>query len=444
MLLRPLDEVRRFLQKNGFTHCRICAALSGGADSVCLLDCLQRLSGELSLDICAVHVQHGLRGAESDRDEQFCRDFCQSRHIPLTVCREDVRRYAAKKRLSIETAARECRYQAFEKACEQGYIATAHTASDNMETLLLRICRGTGLRGLCGIPPVRGRYIRPMLYLSREDVENYLWEKGLSFVTDSTNAEDSYSRNYVRLHIVPRLRHLNPSLFRTLSSMTGSLREDMDFLEKNAASVWEQCRQPDGSVRGLEKFHPALQARCIAALLQENGISPDHRRITDVRELLRKGGRMELERGGKRALVGKGILWIAPPPEIPGRTELQMGKNQIFSSRYVEASCILRTEKEKFARIHTMFANSVLDYDIIKGGAVLHGREEGLRFCPAGREHSVSIKKWLNEAVALPEREYVHFLSDEEGLLWVQGLGAAGRAAVTERTQKMLLLRVFQ
>lgn len=441
---RPIDEIRRALRKNGATGCTVHAALSGGADSVCLLTCLCRLSDMLSLEIRAIHVQHDLRGEESRRDEAFCIQLCRSLGVPLTIARCDVRSFAAREHLSLETAARECRYKAFETHCPDGYIATAHTASDDLETLLLRLCRGTGLRGLCGIPPVRDRFIRPMLTLSRRDVEAFAREEGLSFVTDSTNLIPDCSRNFLRLRVVPLLRELNPSLERTVSAMLPTLREDLSYLEEEASRALEACRQPDGTCKGLGGLHPALQSRCVGKILEEQGIPATLQRILDVRRLLDTGGSAELERGGRRALVSRDCLYIAPPAEKWEPQPLKIGKNRIYPARYAEVSCILREDAEKFARIYTLFANFVLDYDIIKGDARFHGRLPGLRMQPQGRDHSVSIKKWLGEAIPLSKREQLHFLSDEEGLLWAEGLGAAKRAAVTEHTRRMLYIRVFQ
>lgn len=441
--MHPLDAVRSFLRERHISDCRIYAALSGGADSICLLDVLCRLHEEYRLEVCAVHIQHGLRGAESDADETFCRDFCAERHIPLKVGTCDVRAYAETHRCSVETAARECRYALFEQLCSDGYTATAHTASDNLETILFRMVRGTGLKGLGGIPPVRDGFLRPLLTVTRDEVEQYLSERQLSYVTDSSNLEDAYTRNFLRLHVVPLLRRCNPSAEKTVGTMADVLRQEEDFLEEAAAKAYADCLRADGGLAVSAGLHPALRRRCIAKFLQENSISPSFQRITDTEALLERGGSMELVRNGAYARCSHGILYLTAQPEEAQRTALAIGDNTVFPSYIVKASCICRKDTAKFESVHTMFANSVLDYDIIKGCAELHGRIPGLRITLPYRTHSISIKKWLNADVPLPERPYVHFLSDAEGLLWVQGLGAAARAAVTEATQRMLLLEIY-
>ncbi len=436
-----LDEVRRFLTERGLTGCRITAALSGGADSICLLHALHLLKDALALDLHAIHVQHNLRGAESGRDEQFCRDFCDKLGVPLTVVSCDVMAYAKESRTSVETAARECRYAAFAQHCE-GCVATAHTASDNLETVLLRMARGTGLKGLCGIPPVRGQFIRPLLHITREQVEAYCHEMALPYVTDSTNESDAHRRNFLRHHVVPKLRECNPSLAQTCADMTETLRLEEDFLEEQAKTAFEACRLEDGSLFGVAALHPAIQRRCIGILLETHGIA-NRRNILTVQALLTKGGSVELVRGGLRAYVSHGVLYLAQPQAEVPRKRLQIGENCIFQKIHVEAEVISRTDAEKFARIHTMFANSVLDYDIINGNAELHGRTPGLRLKPHGSNHTVSIRKWLNACVAPVQRNTIHYLSDAQGLLWAEGLGAAAHAAVTAQTQRMLYLRIY-
>ncbi len=437
----PLDAVRQFLRNGQLTGCRIHAAFSGGADSVCLLHILHCLQDELHLDVRAIHIQHQLRGEESLRDEQFCRDFCRKYGIPLTVVPVDVQDYAQEHHLSIETAARECRYAAFAEYCD-GYTATAHTASDNLETLLLRMARGTGLHGLCGIPPMRDRFIRPLLHVTREEIMTYLREHDLPHTEDSTNHEDFCRRNLLRHHAVPVLKECNPSIEHTCAGMTEDLRLDADFLTMQADAAYAACVQPDGSLKGLAAHYPAIRRRCIARLLQAYGLS-SRINILTAEEVLLHGGSAELQRSGIRIRSGRDTLWLEmPQAEIPEKM-LRIGENRIFPEIAVKAELVSREDPEKFARIYTLFANSVLDYAIIKGNAVLHGRKAGLRMKPADRAHSVSIKKWLNAEVPPTERAQLHYLSDENGLLWVQGLGAAEHAAVTERTETMLLLRII-
>ncbi|MCR4646344.1 MAG: tRNA lysidine(34) synthetase TilS [Oscillospiraceae bacterium] len=433
--MRPLDAVRAFLREQGIRDTAVTAALSGGADSVCLLRCLRECAGAFGLRLSAIHVQHGLRGAESLRDEQFCRALCAEWDIPLTVVNVDVKRNGR----SLEEAARECRYAAFEAHAE-GYVATAHTASDNFETMLFRLVRGTGLKGLAGIPPVRERYLRPLLHVSRDEVEMYLQENGIGFVTDSSNLSEDYARNFLRHRVVPLLQEQNPALMQTAAETTDILRTEEDFLAEAAADAYAQALQPDGSLRGLRALHPALQRRCIRRFLQENGLRAGYPQVTAVQALLDHGGRTELERGGTWVCVSRGMLFTER--SAPAEKALVIGKNCLFPGVSVEAALVLREDAEKFSSVHKKFTDFALDYDIIKGCARLHSRQPGLRMIPAGRTHHVSVKKWLNECVPPAKRQQIHYLSDDNGLLWIEGLGAAAHAAVTEQTQRMLVLDI--
>ena len=178
----------------------VTVALSGGADSTALLLGLLALREQLGISLRAVHVNHHLRGAESDRDAAFCAQLCEERQVPFFLGTCDVATYAAqRKHTSCEMAARELRYAQLEALCPPGSkIATAHTASDNTETVLERLTRGTGLAGLCGIPPIRGRIIRPLLYVTRPQILGFLAQQHQSYVTDSTNAQDAFFRNRLR------------------------------------------------------------------------------------------------------------------------------------------------------------------------------------------------------------------------------------------------------
>lgn len=224
----------------------VTAALSGGADSVAMTHLLLSLRDELGIRVRAAHYNHHLRGAESDRDEAFCRALCRAWGIALICGGGDVAAEARRTGQSIESAARALRYAFLQSVCEGGKTATAHTADDNLETVLINLTRGTSLRGLCGIPPVRGGIVRPVLCLTRADVERYLANNSLRYMTDSTNLTDDALRNRIRHGIVPRLAAENPLLSEKTLCLTESLRADEVFLRDCAAQLLKQAEQPDG------------------------------------------------------------------------------------------------------------------------------------------------------------------------------------------------------
>ena len=226
MLNKLLAFIRRYdMLKPG--DCVVCA-VSGGADSVALLFALYLLRQKLGISVSAAHFNHRLRGEESDRDEAFVREFCDRYDIALHVGSETVQ--PGKK--GLEAAARDARY-AFLKSLP-GKIATAHTADDNAETLLMHLVRGTGLKGLGGITPVTDKLIRPMLEVTRREVLCFLKEYNLSYVDDSSNDTDQFLRNRLRHHVMPLLARENPGIAENLSALALRLRQDEEYLTQAA------------------------------------------------------------------------------------------------------------------------------------------------------------------------------------------------------------------
>lgn len=228
----------------------VLVALSGGADSVCLLSVLLALREALSFSLAAVHVNHNLRGKEAERDAAFCIALCEKNGVHLHSCSVAVQALAKEKHLSIETAAREARYEIFHSLCAvHGYnkIATAHHAQDNAETVLMHLLRGSGLDGLRGILPKRDNIIRPILCVTREEIEAYLKDAALSYVTDSTNAENVYLRNRIRNDLLPKLASdYNPNLVQTLMQTVTLLQKDAQCLDALAQKVEETILHREG------------------------------------------------------------------------------------------------------------------------------------------------------------------------------------------------------
>lgn len=253
----------------------VTVALSGGADSVALLYALYLLRPKLDIRLEALHFNHGLRGEESDRDARFARELCEGLDIPIRVVRGRVE----PKGRGLEAAAREARYREY-GACG-GKVATAHTANDNAETVLMHMVRGTGLKGLGGIAPLRGKIIRPMLGVTRQEVLEFLQENFLRHVEDSSNASDDFFRNRLRHHVMPALYDENPRLAENLSEMAQRLRLDEELL---AAMTPERSLL---SVAELRTMHPALRYRALERFLRKNGVTePEADHIALVEKLV--------------------------------------------------------------------------------------------------------------------------------------------------------------
>ncbi len=270
-----VTELSRQLQAQTAPGDRVICAVSGGADSVALLFGAYLLKEKLGIQLEAAHFNHGLRGAESDGDEAFVRQLCHQFDIPLHVGRSQV--VAGKK--GLEAAARDARYAFFSTL--EGKIATAHTADDNAETVLLHLIRGTGLKGLGGITPIRGNILRPMLSITRQQVLEFLKEYNLTCRTDSSNRGDDFLRNRLRHHVMPLLKEENPRLAENLSAMALRLRQDEEALAQAA----QYDVLPD--VTTLRSLPPALRSRMLERFLKENGVKePEAEHIALAEQLV--------------------------------------------------------------------------------------------------------------------------------------------------------------
>ncbi|MBD5113089.1 MAG: tRNA lysidine(34) synthetase TilS [Ruminococcaceae bacterium] len=304
------EFVRKFKMTENFTS--VAVALSGGADSVSLLCALSESADSLGITLCACHLNHGLRGAESDRDEEFCKLLCEKMQIPIYTNRIDVKTLQNKHE-GIENAARRARYAFFREIHERvgGVIATAHTASDNAETVLLNLTRGTGLRGLCGIPPQREFIIRPLLNVTREDVERYLDSLGQDFVTDCTNLSEDYTRNKIRLNVIPQLEEINPAFSKAVTRMCESAREDCEFLEELAEHALADAKSGRGyDAAKIHVLPEAVKSRAVKKILEDGGIEPSALRINTAKELLNQRSARFNPCKNRYFTIRKGIAFV--------------------------------------------------------------------------------------------------------------------------------------
>lgn len=429
-----LDKVKKAIGEfNMLTEGEaVLCCLSGGADSVTLLLCLY----ELGYDVSAMHINHGLRGEESDRDERFCIELCEELGIPLTVKAVDVKDRCRRTGKSVEESARELRYAAFESSPVKK-IATAHTLSDSLETALFNLARGTGARGLCGIPPVRDRFVRPLIGCTRAEVETFLKERGREWVTDSTNLSDDYSRNRIRHGAVPVLMSLNPAAEQAFGRLSASLREDDGYLCAEALRLLECARTKDGYKLDILAAAPSpLLSRAVISLLAGRGLRYDESRVTELCRLVREGGRLCLS-GNVYALSSTGLFRIAEledPEEFC--VEVEPGCDITVGGKRVTVEII--DKKQNNSRINNLFTYIELDYDKIKCELAVRNRRSGDKIRLAGRGCTKSIKKLFNETVPAEKRAGTLILCDSEGAAAIEGIGCADRVKCDESTVRVL------
>ena len=407
----------------------ILACVSGGADSMCLLGALCELSIPGGFTVAAAHYNHHLRGAESDRDEAFVRDYCRERDIPLYIGGGDVAVYAKSAGMGIEEAAREMRYAFFNDAAREsgaGKVATAHTAGDNAETVIMNLTRGAGLAGLCGIPPVRGNIIRPMLRVTRKNVMRYLTERQIPFVEDSTNSQDIYMRNRIRHSVIPLLEEINPRFCETVAESSALLREDEAFIAGAAGEFFTRhCRDGTTEAAQLAGLHPAVFGRVVRRL---HGGRLTAKHVSAVLRLCE--GRnpsarvslpgMEVYREYSRVVFG-GEESVEFMPIWP-----QNGDVAIIPGLNLKMSCQHTVCSDKINKSLTTF---LFKADDICGRIIIRPRRTGDKIAFAGASGTKSLKKlFIERRIPVRKRQLIPVVADDSGVLAVLGIGAGDRA----------------
>jgi tRNA(Ile)-lysidine synthase len=403
---------------------RVLCAVSGGADSVCLLHLLW--SGG-DLELTAAHFEHGLRGEESLRDARFVEDFCRERGIPLVLEHGDAAAYAREKGLGVEEAARELRYAFLERKAETlgcDWIVTAHNADDNAETLLLNLCRGAGAAGLSGIPPRRGKILRPLLNCSRAEIEAYLREHGLEHVEDSSNESDEYRRNVLRHRVTPVLRELNPRFAEAAGRTARLLRQDEDCLATLTDAFIR--REHDGEsvpIPALLALHPAVASRVLRRLCPKS-LGQEH--VETALAFCAGEGLAFLDLPGLRLRREQGRLYFAerPTQPIPDRP-LRIGERLEIP----EAGLAILAEEALYAgEIYDLFKTYTFKSESICGTLYCTGRRPGDRYRPKGRGCGKSLHDLFREdGLTQSQRDARLVLRDDKGILAVLGYPADER-----------------
>lgn len=401
-----LNKLKQFLEEQDMLRPgdRLICAVSGGADSVALLFAMYLLKDSLEIRLSAAHFNHHLRPGESDRDARFVEDLCTGLGIQLYLGEGTV----VPGEKGLEAAARDARY-AFLLGLP-GKIATAHTADDNAETLIMHLLRGTGLKGLGGIAPVSGRLLRPMLTVTRREVEAFLEEYNLRHVEDSSNESDAFLRNRIRHELMPLLRRENPRIAENLSALALGLRLDGDYLESQAAG-------PLPGVSALRDMHPALRRRYLRRFLAESGVPEPEQSHIELAEALvfsdNPSARGDFP-GGKRIAREYDRL-VAPEADAslpervltcPGRVELPEAGLTVV--------CTPAETIENGPEVFTV---------VPRGQMVLRNRSSGDSLRLSGGRKLLK-KRMIDAKIPASRRGCIPVLCDEEGILGVWGFGA--------------------
>ena len=450
---------------------KIIIGVSGGADSVCLLFVLKKLREERDFDFNAVHINHGLRGESADRDEVFVKECCEKWDVPCYTFHVNVKEVASREKLSIEDAGRMLRQQTFKKVMKEtgsNKVALGHHQNDNAETLLMNLARGSGIRGVSGIKPASEHYIRPLLCLTRDEIEEYLKDKGISFCMDETNEEIHFVRNRVRNVVIPHLEKVNSKAIIHMNETMNHLREIEMFMEMKVEEVFSQVVQENDAVgtsgytikeKGFTNQPIGIQKAVLKKAIEKaSGEKKDINRshIEVTLELFNKqvGRQVDLPYGLVGVREYQGIVIASKGSDrtskeissskekkevtikIPGITKVPAYNITI------ECRWIPEEECNFYQPSHSVYTKAI-DYDIIKNGLFLRTREVGDRITVDRQGSRQKLKSYfINEKIPQSKRDSIPLLADGKEVVWVIGYRMNMEYQISSDTKKILEIKV--
>ncbi len=458
-----IEKVRRYIEQHHMIaeQDKIVIGVSGGADSVCLLFMLMEISRRYPFSLHVVHVNHGLRGADAQRDAAFVRDICQQYKLPFYLYEKDVNAYAKEHGLTLEEAGREVRYQAFEEIRTKigaARIAVAHHKDDQAETVLFRLFRGSGIKGLGGIQPVRDDIIRPLLCLERQEIEQYIEKYGLSYCTDVTNANNHYTRNIIRNKVLPMIEAEVQERAVSHIADTAELMQDAEqYIYAQALLAFAATASTEAengyriNVEKLFSYPPIIRqyiVRIAMERLADEWKDIGCRHVKDILELKSK-------RSGKCVMLPQGLtakrdyedilIFRTQIPKESRACRIQIDRipQTVILPNGMKAEFSLE-EPQKKQKIEQKTYTKQFDYDKIESGLLLRNRDKNDFFCINAAMDRQTIKTYcINEKIPRDKREELVLLADGAHILWVIGYRISEKYKITEETKKILKVHVY-
>ncbi len=390
---------------------KVLVALSGGADSVCLLYILR----EHGINTAAFHLNHLIRGEEADRDQLFCKELCKKSNVPFYTACADIPKLSAAQGTGIEETARNVRYHMLEKTASDigaDYIATAHNADDNIETVLFNIVRGCSVDGLCGIPFVRGNIIRPLLYSSRKEIEEYLSKKGAAFVIDSTNLCQNYTRNKIRHSVIPILKSINPALENAVANLCESAGRDKEYFKFALA-------KNDGVLPSRLPI-AVLTRQIYRSYKKMTGKTLEYIHINEIAKRVKTGECTVLDMPGNICANIYNGSYTFTEKTVVGEYRTEIGEG---------LTKIPQTGTKVFygnENVYKLATSVTVNCDKIIGGLYARQRKEGDRIKVFGVSKNVR-KELINKKIPLYIRNLLPVICDSEGIVYVPYIGADDR-----------------
>ncbi|MFR5876458.1 MAG: tRNA lysidine(34) synthetase TilS [Eubacterium sp.] len=432
-----MSEITAKINKTVEKYNMLCAddfvviGVSGGADSMLLLNYLISRRVELNLRILVANVEHGIRGQESLNDTEFVKQFCKEHNVEFESVSINAIDEAKEQGMTVEEYSRMRRYDYF-KSFNPDKIATAHNLSDNVETVLFRLSRGTSIKGCCGIPAIRGNIIRPLLDCTGTEIRKACKDSNIPFVIDSTNSDNSYSRNYIRNQIIPDFQRLNPSFESVLNRFIESVNEDEALIENAANNCFDDCFYKNAlRLDKLRKYEPAVIKRAIIKYISLYDVSLDDLHLSGVYNLVFRQGRYQIKKN-IFAISDKKRLRTAIFDQTLDFDDVVI-KKRITSRDDFLNNCELLQKKFDF----------YCDYDKIVGEITVRARQEGDEISPAGRSCTKSLKKLYNEyKIPVEDRNNIPVICDEKGVIGIYGFCCGERVKIDNTTSSVILLQI--
>jgi tRNA(Ile)-lysidine synthase len=438
-----IRKVRQYIEANNLltSQSKIVAGLSGGADSMVLLSLLNRLG----YDCLAAHCNFHLRGDESLRDEQAAFDFARSLKIPFFKHDFDTVSIARRRKISIEMAARDLRYEWFEQLRQEqtaGAIAVAHHRDDSIETLLLNLIRGTGIRGLTGIKPKNGHIIRPLLCASKKEILQWAAEKELPYITDSSNLQDEYTRNKIRLSVIPLLQSLNPAVDEVLLQTMTYANDVCKIYESHIREAIEKVFDPEKGIIDI----PGLQALpapepVLFELLKNYGFEPE--RIHNIARAMNSLSGKEFY-SPQYTLIKDRNRFLLSAREQKSEINVYEISEKDTEIRLPISIHIIKETVGKNSEIRKDPRMAYFDADKIRFPLHIRKWEKGDKFVPFGMNSFQKLSDYFNNhKFSKPEKENTWLLCSGNDILWIIGHRTDNRYRIDKETQKAVILKLF-